>query len=154
MKKKTIKSKIFAYNVNIQRYLDFSHRSEEAYGEWEESYSNSFVDCSKSTTKYAHVYSPVDIEKTGGYLVWVEYSQGDSFGRGIRSGTEIIALFQKKESAKKLHDLILKWNNEPRDNDGNYKYSQKVLIEKQEITVFCPWSGYFESLDTVHIQKV
>jgi hypothetical protein len=156
MKKKpsTPESEVHGYQVKISQYCDYSEHSEEEYGSWEESYSNSFESCTKTNSQFADVYSSVDTAKTGGYLVWVEYSTGDSFGHSDRGSVESIAIFEKAESAQQLKNLITQWDQEYRRNEGKFEYSREVEIEGQKLKIFCPWTGYFEHLEEVHIQKI
>ena len=135
----------FGYNVNICSKCDYSECSEEEFGDWSELYSNSFKSITK-TDKYPDVTSLHDF-KSGdvAYLVWVEYSTGDSFGSGHRNGTEVIALLKNGADATALEKAIFISGDK-----FSWTSSEGQVIEYG----FAPWRGYFENLEDVHIETV
>lgn len=147
---------LYGYKVHIQRYCEHSEREDTEYGSWSESYSNTF-DYITKTDKYGDVYSPVDLEKQPGFLVWLEYSTGDSFGNSERGSVEVIALFASRAKAEELKKRLQDWTD--KKNSGAYSgtdfdYNFKAKIDKQEIKIYAPWLGYFEHLDNIYIQEV
>lgn len=148
--KKKHKSKIqsFGYKVEISRYCDFSEHSDEEYGPWSESYSNSFISI-KKTEQFGDVFSSLDLDKTAGFLVWVEYSTGDSFGHAERGQVEVVAICKTQKGAKKLKEFIHSVSAE-----DSSEYRQKITIDGQKLEIYCPWLGFFDHLDEVHIQPV
>jgi hypothetical protein len=78
------------------------------------------------------------------YVVWYEYTTGDSFGSD--SGKfEFVAAYTTEELAEKCKQKIL-------DHDGGF--SMTITLEDgEEFSMHCPWVGYFERLEGVHINK-
>ena len=91
---------MFGYKVEINSICTESYRSEEEWGSWSSQYSNYFEDVTKTDT-YPDITSSLDI-KEGElcFVVWAEWSSGDSFGRGENSNTEALAIFKDIDSAK------------------------------------------------------
>jgi hypothetical protein len=86
------------------------------------------------------------------YIVWAEYTTGDSFGTDYGQ-YELIAAFVDEEKAKKCakacKDFEENQNSTYLDSD---RYSLKVELDNgQTYTVHVPWTGYFESLERVHV---
>lgn len=126
--------KQFGYRVNIHRYCTHSKHSDEPYGEWSASYSNSFRSISKDD-KYPDVTSARDfVVGESAYLVWAEWSSGDSFGTSNYCSVEAFGLFKDKGEADAFR-LVLENASEA---DGKW----------------LPWFGYFESLNCVHVEHV
>lgn len=80
------------------------------------------------------------------YLVWADYDTGDSFGRqGNRF--EAVDIFQDEKRAQEAAaalrlDIKDQYNrNYIRDDGTEVKYG-------------CPWTGYFERLNVLHVEKV
>lgn len=69
------------------------------------------------------------------YLVWAQYSTGDSFGRdgGQYTLLDVALTREEAEVAKKFYDEAT--------HDGSYGAKAPYL----------PWFGYFESLDFVRV---
>lgn len=136
------------YKVNIYQSCE-SDYPEEEYGDWSESCSNSFDLISRTRDKdYPDIVSSLDI-KIGDpcYVVWVEWSSGDSFGSGYRNHNDSVAVFKTYEDADDLKTRIEK------GGDTNYavKYTAK---DGQEIDIYTgAWTGYFETLESVNISE-
>jgi hypothetical protein len=147
-----ITEKHFGYGVKIHSRCDHSERSDEQYGSWHESYTNSISAKVQSVTEYPDVVSTYEIAPgSEAWVVWVEYSTGDSFGHADRNGTEVIGIFSQDNFASAQ---VLQAGLEKQDAEDNHAYR----IETPDGQVFesnwAPWSGYFEHLDTVHIDQV
>ena len=102
-KEETDKTKpMFGYKVDINQHCYHSESDGERYGFWSESYSNDFRGVTP-VDKYPDITSSLDI-KAGEicYIVWAEWSSGDSFGRGDNSSIEALAVFKDLECAKHL----------------------------------------------------
>lgn len=95
----------------------------------------------------------VDFEpkaSTDYYLLYAVYSTGNSFSHSAGSGIEYYGLYTKEqlyiaeENKKILEDRSKKpeYNIEIKDTNGNMMKS------------WCPWSGYFESLDSVNLDVI
>jgi hypothetical protein len=100
----------------------------------------------------------IDADLTPGqviFLVWVQYSTGDSFGHDSGAGQEVIGWYLNHADAYRAKDAI---------DNGPKKYS----FEEGGNTVMVPtfdgqgmrpqncssWVGYFESIDHVSIETV
>lgn len=156
-KKTSPPKKMFGYRVHIQSYLDYSERSEEPYGSWGKRHSNTF-DSIEKNDKYPDVVSPLDLTQKEGYLVWVEWSSGDSFGNNHRGHTEAIAIVKTQQTAEKLAHALKSWEDPSSKYsiyDKRSKQTFKFRTTDQTIELkSIPWHGYFESLDSVFIEKV
>lgn len=139
------KDKTFGYKVDINHYCEQSEFSDEAYGDWYESYSNSLDSIKIVEDEYPDVAS-VEEFKVGDevYVVWAEWSSGDSFGRGDRCSTEALAVFSKSEDAYGFAEACERATSK----DG---YNFTASTGQKFSSSYVPWSGYFESLDGVHV---
>lgn len=143
---------MFGYQIAIESYCDYSERSNEAYGSWEESWTNSLGSVAKKNPQVADVVSIHDIQPgQNALVVWVEWDSGDSFGRGYRKYTEIIGLFKDLTSARSLVDQIHNW----KPGGKKYKAYEFRTPDGQVFrSGFAPWSGYFDSLSDVRVDTV
>lgn len=151
-------SMFYGYKVQINQHCTHSHREGGSYGSWEESYSNSIQPLIVKVEKNPDVVSIHDI-KPGerGFVVWAEWSTGDSFGRGDRACVEAIGLFKSYEDAEVLREYIVdrskKYDRRGYENDG-----AQLHIDTPDGQTFktgwAPWLGYFEQLDDVYIDRV
>lgn len=140
---------MFGYKVTISQYCNESHRSEEAYGDWYESYTNSAIGVEK-IEKYPDCASVENlIQGNPVHVVWAEWSSGDSFGNSDRGSVEAIAVFSKWEDARGLYNAIT-------DGDDNDKCAYKFVASTGQVfeSTYAPWSGYFEHLDSVNIDTM
>lgn len=139
---------MFGYKVDISQHCHESHQSDEQYGDWYSSSTNTFESVSKCTDSYPDAASVEDIP-TGSlaYVVWAEYSSGDSFGRGDCCSTEVLAVFTNNADAVGLAKHIREQNGK---DVNTYKFTASTgqVFESG----FAPWSGYFEHLDTVYVE--
>jgi hypothetical protein len=71
------------------------------------------------------------------YIVWVEYSSGNSFGRS-KGEYKVAAITEIPQEALNIRDSIV-------DNVFNTKHSKSVVL-------YARWDGYFESVTAVHIE--
>jgi hypothetical protein len=147
----------YGYNVTIHSVCDESYQSPEEWGEWYASYTNRMDSFIKHDSKYPDVNSIHNIKKGKiAYVVWIEWSSGDSFGHGDRCYTETIGLFKDMESAKSLQNQIETWipNEKSKKWEDHYSYHFKTPDGQEFKSGFAPWSGYFDSLDSVNIDVV
>lgn len=143
------------YKVLISGECTNSYSSDEEYGEWSASYSNSFnlIRRKKSDEEYPDLVSSLDIPAGDDvFVVWVEYSSGDSFGYGQNQYTEAVGVFKDYDAAVELRDAIEPTRHGDFPFDGaRIKYTAK---DGQNIDVYYgTWTGYFENLETIHIEK-
>ena len=147
----------FGYLVKINNYCTHSEYEPEQFGSWYESYDNTFshVSPSNGITDYPDVTSILQV-KPGDkvFVVWLEYSSGDSFGHADRKYIETPAIFNNHEDAENLKKLIedkkedLDWRNE---NANHVLYNSN---DGQKLNFYASWTGYFDSLDNVYIEEV
>ena len=146
----------YGYKVTMESYCNESYHSGKQFGEWRESYSNHLKSIASRDDKYPDVNSIHKIEPgQGALVVWIEYSSGDSFGHADRKYTEIMGLFKDMESALSLKTQIESWN--PRENkkwEEAHSYHFKTPDGQEFKSGFAPWSGHFESLDSVNVDVV
>lgn len=152
-------------NVKINSYTTTSESySNEEYGAWHVDHENSIYSLSITKTKNNFdliIEDDFDTTKPC-YLVYAEYSTGDSFG--CRTGNlEYIKLFKTKYEADifvKDLQLLEKYS------DSNFKkieFKPKLIDNIDEKCFynrkfeyfgdkFClPWGGYFDNLDLIEI---
>lgn len=149
----------FGYKVNIRSYCTHSEREPEQFGSWSESYDNSFIGIHKNPKGgYPDVVSELDIapgEEV--WVVWLEYSTGDSFGWSDRGGTETIAVFREYSDAERLQKELEKKTEYEFGSFDNLENLNKIHFETSYGEVIDihtgTWCGYFERLDNVHIEK-
>lgn len=140
---------MFGYKVEIEQYCDHRERSEEQYGNWSASYTNSLKDEVKKTNDYPDIVSTLDIEPgTQALVVWAVWSTGDSFGRARGSQAEAAGIFTDMASAVQFREALYACN----EREGAIKLTTS---DGQEFELdYMPWFGYFESLDSVQINTV
>lgn len=138
---------MFGYKVDIEQYCNYYRASEELYGDWEESNTNNFKSVSKAD-EYPDIVSSLDI-KEGSlcFVVWAEWSSGNSFGRSYNGNAEALAIFVDPESAEQFRDKVSKAKE---DREYIMEFSTN---DGQEHSVRCPWFGYFEDLTDIHIEQ-
>jgi len=74
------------------------------------------------------------------FAVVAIYSTGDSFGSDEGSEIELVSVHKNADLAKKNCDAI---NTRKRDSPFSIELDNGKII-----TRYCPWDGYFESLDS------
>lgn len=140
---------MFGYKVVIEQCCDHHEHSGEQYGDWSASYSNTIQDVVQKTNDYPDVVSTLDIEPgTQAHVVWVVWSSGDSFGWARGSHSEAAGIFTDVAAAEQFREALYACN----EKDGTIKLTTS---DEQEFELgYMPWFGYFESLDSVHINTV
>lgn len=154
---KAAEAKHYGYSIKIESRCTHDEREDKQWGSWSTEYDNSIARNGEKTDEYPDVASIHDIAPgSHALVVWVEWSTGDSFGHGKRTGTEILGLFKDAASAKSLKEQLEKdymsYTNYSRSKPHEYNYKTpdgQVFTSK-----FAPWSGYFESLDSVNMDSV
>lgn len=139
------------YRVNINQTCTYFFESEEEYGEWSESFDNTFVKIYPSDKdSWGDIRSPLDIKPGEAcHVVWVEYSIGDSFGHSERGRASGIAVFTDIEDAINLKKYI----EAKQHDDWENGYNQTWQAKDHEIQFYMEWLGYFEDLNEVHIES-
>lgn len=154
-KKEKIDSKLFWYKTHLEKTCVHDERVNEPYGLWRREYENKFLGIEPVNGNHPDVVSTVNLLEKDGYLVWVEYSTGDSLGLAYCGGTEIIAVVSSFSSAQELKSALESWrpknpNTGREKNDFAHKTEDGQTIKFG----FVPWCGYFERLESVHVERV
>ena len=127
-----------------------SYYSDEKFGEWSESAEfHGIISASICRPRgFPDVVCNTKL-KSGDicHIVYVVYSQGDSFGMGDRTGLEFVYAFVEESEAKELVEHIEK------TECSNYIH-QFTTSSGQSIEYPAPWIGYFESIDEVGYSTV
>lgn len=145
--------------VDIVSFQVSSHREPEEYGSWSSEYQNKFNSVSLSDKSSYRSTSAFKDAKIGDvvFVVWAEYSTGDSFGHAASGSIDIIDVFSDVKLANALKNQLKtegvikdKYGREKRPDwqNSSIKYKNQDGIE---ITYNRSWLGYFESLDEIHI---
>ena len=135
---------MFGYKVEIDQICTDSYSSSEEWGDWSSDNSNYFKQVTK-TDVYPDITSSLNI-KEGElcFVVWAEWSSGDSFGTARDGNTEALAIFTDVQSVKEFQEKVL-------NSEG---YSVNFTTPDGQIhDVRCPWAGYFETLTDIHIEQ-
>ncbi len=146
--KNTNNSPVFGYNVEIYSYCTNSESSDEEWGSWSSDHTNIFKSAKPvKKTDLVDVNSSLDI-KSGetAYIVWVEYSTGDSFGCANRGSIEVVGIFQDQDSAQQFKKYLEK-SKDKAELDLTTDDGQSFHCN------WAPWAGYFEYLDEVYIEE-
>ena len=156
-----MKKNKFGYKVDIGQRCENVIEPDEEYGSWERTFSNWFEKISK-TKDVPDAVCDFDIQ-TGQtcYVVWVEYSSGDSFGMAENEGVEVVGVFKDKACAKELEKAIEEHNRKYLRSEfeqGTSWFDKNKFYFKtsdgQEFQYgFCPWYGYFESLSNIYVEE-
>jgi hypothetical protein len=139
-----------SYSVHIDRDCVHDFHDGKEYGHWENEYVNTFQGVTKGDPKsYADIQSTLSFaEGDKGYVVWVEYSSGDSFGHGTRNDVSALAVFKDREAAGEFARAV------EAHNTDEHGYTMKLITsDGQNHEVCASWCGYFEHLDEVHVDE-
>lgn len=153
------KSGEYGYNVKISSHCDESYHDGEQYGSWHSHSTNTFEELTKCDEKdaYPDVTSIHDF-KIGdvAFLVWAEWSTGDSFGHGTNSSSEAFALLKNAEDAFKLAQALREatGNQKAKKWEDQYRFDWKSSDGQKVSSGFLPWLGYFENLENVYVETI
>lgn len=136
--------KLYGYRVDIQEYVDHDEWDGEQFGHWERSCSQSFMSISPvKKAGYSDISSNLEFAPgTVVYVVWAEYSSGDSFGSDYRCHSQPVGVFSNLETAKKVQEHASKETN----------YTADLYIDDERVYYYAAWVGYFEELNEMHIE--
>lgn len=145
---------LHGYKVIFDCICNDHHQAEGEYGSWSADYSTTYNRIEKSTN-HPDVVSTVDLTTSEGFLVWVNWGSGDSFGHASGKHYEALGIFETQEYAK---DFIV-WLEEITpiarknyDNNKTYIYTKNGQIIS--FGYYLSWSGYFDSGVVFHIEQV
>ena len=101
---------MFGYKVEIDSVCTHYEREDVEWGSWSSEHSNYFKQVFKvDKNNYPDIVSSLDIkEGEDCFVVWVEWSSGDSFGWGYRSNTEPLAILKTQDQHKPLKPPVKK----------------------------------------------
>lgn len=151
-KSKAKKVQHYGYAVEVHKTCTHNEHSSEPYGEWKESYDNRLDSVARKSKEYPDVTSIHDIpEGEDAWVVWIEWSSGDSFGWADYGCTDVIGIFRKQDyhAAEELAEQI----RTKTKKDGGFAY-QFHTSDGQTFTGCASWIGYFDSLENVNIDRV
>ena len=143
---------MFGYCVEMKSYCDHSEHSGEQYGDWSESWSNDLGNkvkkIDKNSKNIADIASSLDIQLgKNAFVVWLEYSSGDSFGYATDKYTEVLGIFEDVNAARELQQFIENFK------DG-HEFSFTTSDGQTFKQGFASWTGYFDSVSRVVIDVV
>ena len=125
-------------------HCEHAERSDKPYGDWQASYATYFGNVSRDkdllnkwnfeARKVSDEVYNVDLI----YVIWVQYSDGDSFGHSTGHGQLAYATTDPEEAIE-IEEKILKgeldWIDSP-NSICSYPY----------------WDGYFNGIERVHVE--
>lgn len=142
------------FKIDQRNYGATGYHSGEAYGDWSETNNPSMESAKITEGNYWDValFPGQPEPQRGGdiFLVWAEYSSGDSFGSSS-GNVEFIWAFSKAEDAFALEKLLKEDNRKNPDynfGDGNF-----VEFQGQKVST-STWKGYFEHLEDIHVDRL
>ena len=150
----------FGYKVSINSYCESSYRETDdnddyvQYGSHSSSYSNSFdrISIAKDYPDVVSTHDLKDFDKC--YVVWFEFSTGDSFGSSTNSEIETAGVFKDRECAAELAKAIKDFTeNSDANTMDRYRFEFKTSDGQEFVYPFARWIGYFETLGEVHIEE-
>ena len=147
------KLEMFGYIINIDQYCNHYEHSSEQYGNWSESHTNTLNRTANKTTEFPVVVSIHDIPSgSNALVVWAEWSTGDSFGKSSGGAAEVIGIFKDLDSAASLRNQIEDHTKNRKSGEYGYKFETPdgQIFESG----FAPWTGYFETLESVNVDTV
>ena len=134
--------------VKIKSVCTHSEGPDEAYGPWESSHINTFKYVTRDCNRDDFLESvPIDFEYNNRdevYVIWAEYSTGDSFGMASCGSTEVVHIFKNYDLALKAVEAL---------KTKNCGLPVEFESDSGKVITYCrPWIGYFESLDEIHLE--
>lgn len=154
----------YGYSFPIESFLETFFREPEEFGSWEEQYINTPPNKIRKTEDNPDVVSSIDF-KCGSmvYVVWAEWTCGDSFGYSSGGGKEAFGVFNDHETAIELATwlenredccFILSSDRDSLTDEERAKSTFKTSDGQEFFIPFIEWVGYFESLDRMHVDLV
>lgn len=145
--------------VETSSYCDYSERSDEEFGSWEEHYTFSVdgVSLTKRPGRYDEQFD-VDFTATVGdpvYVLTMRYGDGDSYGHCSGKG-EVLWVFSDPriaEEAKRRWQFACDvhssdWRNENKLQSCSFRVDGGRWVKLNN-----PVWGYFESLESLELQR-
>ncbi len=152
----------YGYKIEHKGYTDVT-READPDDSWDRDDLSTSWDISnnilETDTQFPDIVSSkkLDFEKEY-FLVYVIFSTGDSFHHHSGYDCRLIDVFEHKENAQKLVEMIEKQNENYQSNQrdlGENAYSMTYTDESGETKqISCDWNGYFERIDSCDIKTV
>ncbi len=102
------------------------------------------------TDKHPDIVSSLDIPAgTKAYLVWAQYTTGDSVCQSVGGGVEPLGIFLDLEAAKEMQKCL-----EILPEKSSHDYSLKTRDGQEYQFPYIPWFGCFNSLDDIEITSI
>lgn len=146
------------YIVEIETTCSHSYYSKKQWGEWESAYTNRFGSIRRLDDHQDNVLpdvtSQLDLKRGDPvYVVWAEWSTGDSFGHSENSESEAFAVFADSYSAEQFSKYLQEYTVDEKERWGEpwTVYYEAPDGQKIHHSKILPWDGFFESLTEVHI---
>lgn len=115
------------------------------YDYWEETYVNT-LDGVSITDEYPDIVTTLTVQPGDTlYIVWAEWSAGDSYGLAIKRFHETFGAFRDMDSARQLEAALQERKlANVRTADG----------QTFRLAVPRPWGGFFDRFENLHIQAI
>lgn len=137
------------YRVELECTNLGSYRSNEQWGDWSAESEHELVGISRCE-EYPDIVSSLDIkdgEKC--FVVWVQWSSGDSFGHHSGAYSEAFAVFKDKACAEAFAKAL---------RAADVEKQSIITFESEDgqtITInYFPFYGYFESVDFIEVAEM
>lgn len=136
----------FIINQELKKYK----APKGQYGAWHSSYENTLEEV-KIVIDVPDAITSLDV-KVGDevFAVWVEYSQGDSFGNGYKTGIEEVGVFFDKKCAEEIEKFLFNTKKQPSKEYVEFNTSDGQVFKFN----YFPWVGYFENLEAIQIDSI
>lgn len=138
---------MFYYKVNIESDQISYESPKEKWGDWSAETEHNLVGVEVSTDDYPDLKSIHEF-KDGDtcFIVWVQWSSGDSFGWHRGAYSEAFGIFKDKKCAEELATALRQASKQDKD-DFNLETS-----DGQNFTFgYLPFIGYFERVDFIEV---
>ena len=152
-------NKFYGYRFEIGSELIESMVATTEYGQWKEEWVHRVSSVVTKDHQNPDIASILDIP-TGAeaYVVWAEWSYGDSFGEAYRGSAEAFGIFEHEVFAQQFVDYL----NSRRQNCGMFtgleQDSDVCVFNSGDGQIFklnhLPWIGYFDHLEELHVERV
>ena len=139
--------------VNIKTLCLYSEREDEEYGSWSSEYSNHIESVSFSDNP--NVICPEPLKKGDkAFLLWIEVSEGDSFGNAVAKTVEPVAVLKNKALLEKLQEYI-KDHDKQAANFCSQKNKVEAIIGPFKIPFYAFWAGdMFSNIYSINIEEL
>lgn len=144
--------------VELGKVCTASYYAPEEYGEWSETWDNEFR-AVYAEDGWDREKVPVDYEVKQGdivYVVWAEWSSGNSFGRDHNGHTDVVHVFKDKDLAWDCYRALM---GDPKSKSKGWdehfeSWTAKFLLDSgKEMPYHRSWLGYFDDLGEIHVEE-